>query len=259
MPPPRLYCIPATAADVVAVVRRGPTDWCRLGRWDVAAGTYEPGPWLRGTIYPERCDLSPDGNYFAYFAMKASAQWELGPTYVAISRLPQLTALAAWGTGGTWTRGIHFVEDASVREVDAPEHGSLPADLAAGIAVTRAASYAVERRSGWVEAPGSPPRAENDMWDERRAHDLRMRKAQPGGAALLEVHGGYGAFRTRVFSYEIVYLVDGTPLDANWADWSRDGRLLVATSAGELQTRDASDWTRPATVVADLSLEAPDR
>jgi hypothetical protein len=66
-----------------------------LGRWDVATPAYEPGEWLRGTTYPQRCDVSPDGRWFAYFAMKQAGEWELGATYVAISRLPWLTALAA--------------------------------------------------------------------------------------------------------------------------------------------------------------------
>jgi hypothetical protein len=242
---------------VVAVIRRGPTHSCRLGRWDVANGTYEPGPWLAGKIYPERCDLSPDGRYLAYFALKASARWELGWTYIAISHLPHLTALAAWSTDGTWTRGIHFVEDARVCEVDEPEHGSLPRDLSVGIAVTRPASYALERRRGWVEAPGSPPRGE-DVWDEQRARELRMQKQQPGGDTQLEVEGYFAAFRVGAASAGIVYRVGGVELaGVQWADWSGDGRLLVATTAGELQTRDESDWTRPATVIADLSLETP--
>jgi hypothetical protein len=257
--PPRLYCIPATAADVVAVVRRGPTAWCRLGRWDVAAGTYEPGAWLRGTIYPERCDLSPDGRYFAYFALKASARWDIGATYIAISRLPELTAVAAWSTCGTWTRGIHFVADPSVCEVTEPEHGALPPDLGAGVAVTRAAAYPVERRRGWFEAPGSAPQPENDPWDIGRAEELRMQRQRPGGGATLEVQGGYGAFRNRGYSATIAYRVGDAKLtDVNWADWSRDGRLLVGTTVGTLETRDQSDWNRPAAIVADLSHEQPE-
>jgi hypothetical protein len=262
---PRLYGIPATKADVVAVVRRGPSAWCQLGRWDVAAGAYYRGAWLCGTIYPERCDLSPDGRFFAYFALQASATWHLGWTYVAIARLPWLTALAAWRTDGTWTRGIHFVEDPAVRQVEKPDHGSLPYEvIGAGIAITPAASYAVERRRGWVEAEGSPPRAPDDMWDERRARELQMQKNRPGagGAVRLEVGGGYAAFRTRGFSSDIAYrVVDGGRsvelTGVQWADWSGDGALLVATEEGELQTRRDDDWLRPATVVADLSGDAP--
>ena len=56
-------------------------------------------------------------------AMKHAADWDLGATYIAISRLPWLTALAAWGIGSTWTRGMHCVEDPSVRDVDEPDLG----------------------------------------------------------------------------------------------------------------------------------------
>jgi hypothetical protein len=122
---PRIFGIIALHAPVVAVVRRGPTDWMHVSRWDLETPAYEPGAWLRGTIYPQRCDLSPDGRWFAYIALKASAKWELGPTYIVISRLPWLTALAAWGIGSTWTRGMQFVEDRAVFDVDEPDLGDL--------------------------------------------------------------------------------------------------------------------------------------
>ena len=58
---PRLFGIPAARAPIVAVLRRGPSDWSHVGRWDVARGLYEPGAWIRSNLYPQRCDLSPDG------------------------------------------------------------------------------------------------------------------------------------------------------------------------------------------------------
>jgi hypothetical protein len=61
MSAPRIYCIPATRAPVAAVLARGPSDWVRLGRWDLEHDEYEHGAWLAGTVYPQRCDLSPDG------------------------------------------------------------------------------------------------------------------------------------------------------------------------------------------------------
>ena len=75
----RIFGIGATAADVVAVLRRGPSGWCHVGRWDIAARRYEPGSWLHGTVYPQRCDLSPDGRYLCYFALKGDSTWDLGP------------------------------------------------------------------------------------------------------------------------------------------------------------------------------------
>src|SRR4051812_15086243 len=143
---PRLFGIPALRASVVAVLRRGPSKWFHLGAWDVAGPSYRAGAWLHGTVYPQRCDLSPDGRWFCYFALKASAEWELGSTYVAISRLPSLSVLVAWGTDGTWTRGLHFVEDATVWEPSDPDGGDVaPLRKRFGIVVTRAESFAVER------------------------------------------------------------------------------------------------------------------
>ena len=58
-----------------------------------------------------RCDLYPDSRWFAYFALKPSSTWDAGSTYIAVSRLPWFTALVAWGTDGTWTSGVRFVDD----------------------------------------------------------------------------------------------------------------------------------------------------
>ena len=246
------------------MVRRGPSSWCGVGRWDVARGTYEQGAWFGGRLYPQRCDLSPNGEWLCYFALQASATWELGWTYVAISRLPWLHALAAWGTDGTWTRGVHFVPDASVRDVSVPDHGSVDYEpLDAGLSVTRPASFAVERRRGWVESEDAPPRAPDDLWDERRAGSLWMTKPQPGsgGAVRLEVSGRYAAFRSGTpapVRYRVLDAGREVSLpDVQWADWARDGRLLVATWAGQLETRTAGSWSTVGQAVADLAQEAP--
>jgi hypothetical protein len=93
--PPRIYGIPATMAPIVAVFRRGPTNWSHVGRWDFGEKRYEPGAWLGGRIFPRRSDLSPDGRFLCYFAHKPSATWKHGEAYVALSKLPWLTALHA--------------------------------------------------------------------------------------------------------------------------------------------------------------------
>ncbi len=246
---PRVFGIPAASAPIVAVLRRGPTGWSHLGRWDVARGVYAPGAWIRANLYPQRCDLSPDGRWFCYFTLKGSARWEVGATYVAISRLPWLTALAAWTTCGTWTRGLHFVEDRKVWQVGAPQAGEVgPCRKRFGLAVTRPATFAVERRRGWTETPDSPPRAPGDTWDERRADAVTMAKVRPrsGGTTRLTVRGYFAAFRTSLpgspkpLRYAIVEAGRVLPLEGiQWADWAADGRLLVATTEGKLQIRDA--------------------
>jgi hypothetical protein len=264
---PRVFCIPALRAPVLAVIRRGPSDWSHVGKWDVARGLFEPGSWIRGNLYPQRCDLSPDGRWLCYFTLKATARWRAGMTYVAISRLPWLAALAAWRTCGTWTRGAHFVESRRVWALTPPDEGDVTACRRKfGMAITHPAAFAVERRRGWSETDDSPPRDPADVWDERRADAVTMEKARPRprGPTRLRVRGAFAAFRSSpgrrhtAVQYEIVE--EGQVLalrDAQWADWDADGRLLVATVDGRLQVRDGeSDW-QAACWTEDLGRFAP--
>jgi hypothetical protein len=273
VPPPRLFCIPAARAPLVAVFRRGPSRWSHVGKWDVDRGIYEPGSWIAANLYPQRCDVSPDGRWLCYFTLKASARWTVGPTYMAISRLPWLTALAAWSTCGTWTRGAHFVEDRTVWQVGEPSHGDVtPCRRKFGLAVTRPMTFAVEHRRGWSETADTPPRGPNDLFDEQRAEAVKMEKPRPraGGEMRLVVQGWFAAFREGPFGrrvggrdrdrhYSIVENGRVRTLDdVQWADWSADGRLLVATLDGKLQVRDEPDASS-ARWEADLSVLTPGR
>lgn len=253
----------------MAVLRRGPSDWSQVVRWEVAAGTVEHGSWLRGNLYPQRCDLSPDGRWLAYFTLRQRSTWAAGPTYIAISRLPWLTALAAWGTCGTWTRGVHFAERPRTWEVGEPAEGDvvpLRQRYRLGLALTRPRAFAVEARRGWRESSDSPAYdPEHDPWDERRARTLTMTRMRPGtnDGARLTVAGWYAAFRSGQPSwaetrYTIEDLEGARPLPGvQWADWDSQGRLLVATTDGQLQVRD-EPWDASAAVWAvDLSGDVP--
>ena len=238
---PRIYCIPAIQAPVVAVFRRGPSNWAHVGRWDLAARRYEPGAWLGGRIFPRRSDLSPDGRYLCYFAHKPSATWEHGEAYVALSKLPWLTALHAFGTCGTWTRGYYFTEDGSR---DNRQMDKLP--IPYGLRPIPVVQFANERQRGWIEAEDSPIRDPGDAWDTRR--NARMRKPQPHGTRILCVEsvgvaGGEFGVDQAVDGLNVRYSLESNGNlelldDVQWADWSRDGELLVATRSGWLQIRE---------------------
>lgn len=268
-PPPRIFGIRATRAPVVAVLCRGPSDWCRVGRWDLETPIWEPGSWLRGRIFPQRCDLSPDGRWLAYCAHRPSSRWAAGTVYSAISRLPWLQSLAAWGAGSTYTRGVHFTSTpAEGGEVGEPDVGSVePCLRRYGLAWTRPVQFAVERRRGWVEAEDSDPRRAGDSWDVgRTARMTRTRPgARPGGGLRLHLQGRYAAFREGPPHEDPpLYALrrrtgDRILDDVQWADWDDRGRLLVATVDGRLQIRDGPDGA-PDRVVFDEELagEAPD-
>ena len=236
--PPRIYCVPALDAPIVAVFRRGPSNWSHVGRWNVDCLTYEPGAWLRGRIFPRRCDLSPDGRFLSYFAHKPSAKWAVGDAYVAVSKLPWLTALHAFATCGTWTRGYCFTQDPQAHEVP-----GLP--ISCRLQSIPAVQFATERRRGWEEAPDCPPRDPNDAWDVRR--NARLKKRQPGGQGQLSVEsigyaGGEFGAEQAIDGLRVQYSLEAdgrlTLLDdVQWADWDHGGRLLVATRTGKLQVR----------------------
>jgi hypothetical protein len=236
---PRITGIPAAAAPIVAVVRRGPSAWTQIGRWDVEHATYEPGAWVRARVYEDRCDLSPDGRWLAYFTLRGSARpdWPAGLTYIALSRLPWMRALAAWSTCGTWTRGVHFVDDRRVWELGDPDVGNAtPCRKRFGMKVSAALAYPVEHRRGWHETDDSPPREARGHWDEQ-IDALVMTKPRPGtaGEELRRAIDGY-SLRTAASEHALP--------DVQWADWHPDGRLLVATTDGRLQIRagEAVEW-----------------
>ena len=115
VPPPRLFVIVAAEADEAVIFRKGPAAWCHIVRWNMADDSFHPGAWLRGRVYAERCDLSPNGKLLLYFALQGR---KFGTSYrgaySAVSRSPWLTALSLWPHGDTWGGGGRFTSNGHV-------------------------------------------------------------------------------------------------------------------------------------------------
>jgi len=110
-PPARLFVLLAREAPVGVILRRGPSQWVQLIRWQTDTDTFEPGQWFRGRIYEHKCDLSPDGRLLVYFAKKSGNSFrhpDYGDAWTAISRPPYFTALALWPVWRTWYGGGLF-------------------------------------------------------------------------------------------------------------------------------------------------------
>ena len=123
---PKLTVIFARRKPRGIILRRGPSDWYHLISWNTAKDTFEHGAWFKGRIYEDKCDLSPDGELFLYFALKGDWQSSYMGSWTAISRPPWLSALTLWPQGDTWGGGGCFQDDRqlSLRGVGAthPDH-----------------------------------------------------------------------------------------------------------------------------------------
>jgi hypothetical protein len=106
---PRIHVLFASDAPMGLVIRRGPSKCVATLLWNRKTDKFQLGQWLKGRIYERRCDLSPDGKFFLYFAMNGKWKGEARGSWTAISRAPYLKALAlfskgdCWHGGGLWT------------------------------------------------------------------------------------------------------------------------------------------------------------
>ncbi len=51
--PCHLFVILARESPTALILRRGPSRWVQLIRWDTLHDTFEPGAWFHGRIYRE--------------------------------------------------------------------------------------------------------------------------------------------------------------------------------------------------------------
>lgn len=262
MTPPRIHVLPAERSPVAVVMRRGPSRWWHVLRWTLAPPGVEPGAWFHGRLYPRRCALSPGGDLLGYFALGGGPPpWD---AYLAVSKVPWLSALAAWHVGNTWYWGCEFLPDGRFAPGDdppgPPTSGSYPAGLAppspprtiAHPDRWRGRDVQQELRRGWLE-------------DTAARQGLVLRRPQPGSAEvrLVLIHSGHDFAEPGVEGAEIGYALDrggeATPLpEIAWADWDGNGRLLVATRSGELRIAELTGAGLETTWAFDLSTARPD-
>jgi hypothetical protein len=106
--PARLHVLLARDAKVGLVIRRGPSKSVCTVLWNRERDTFKLGQWMRGRIYERRCDLSPDGWRFIYFAMNGRCQSQTKGSWTAISRVPYLKAMSLFAKGDCWHGGGCF-------------------------------------------------------------------------------------------------------------------------------------------------------
>lgn len=108
----RLFVIPAKQESVAVIFRRGPSRWCHVIQWDTRHDRFEHGAWIKGRIYEDKCDISPDGRLLVCFVMKGNRFGsQFKGAWTAVSRTPWLRALIVWPQGTTYGGGGRFVDN----------------------------------------------------------------------------------------------------------------------------------------------------
>ncbi|MEO3417037.1 hypothetical protein AAFO92_20475 [Roseovarius sp. CAU 1744] len=111
MTPPRLFVVPAAGSAHAMILRRGPARQVAALGWNRDTDEVTLGQWLKGRIYEFRCDLSPDGRHFVYFAGTGDPDHPSGGWWTAVSRAPYLHALHFFPKSDTWSGGGAFTPD----------------------------------------------------------------------------------------------------------------------------------------------------
>ncbi len=248
--PARLAVFLARDAPVGVILRRGPTAWAGLSRWDRRTDRVEHGQWFHGRVYERRCDLSPDGALFIYIAAKPGGpphrDPSIGEAWTAISRPPYFTALTLWPNLGTWYGGGCFETDRRLLldvTCSAEPHPDFPALRGMRFGHVGAASAPWEQRAlrgGWILVErGFEPRShrrvgEREVW--RRPHPtLDATLFRQVEDVDFQRYGGMYADTSWIEAGDELVAMDGV----GWADWdgerlvfARDGRLHAARLAG---------------------------
>lgn len=243
--PCRLSILLARSAPVAIILRRGPSKWVQLVKWQTDCDKFDTGQWFKGRIYDRRSDLSPDGSLLIYFASKFTSQSladsEYTYAWTAVSRPPYFTALALWPKGDCWHGGGLFLDPKRVWLNHKPSAAiPHPKHLPRGLKVdpnpeARGEDWPVwsrrMERDGWVliqegafiSTANGCKTEQAEVWERR----------SPAGSILLRRNTDAISFEHPGGPYlESFRLVFNTGeqllLEASWADWDQAGRLIFA-------------------------------
>jgi hypothetical protein len=250
----RLFAILPRRGPHAVILRRGPSRHVALIAWNTHHDTFEVGQWFKGRIYEHRCDLSPKGEWFIYFAASWKKRHAPG-SWTAVSRPPWLSALALWPKGDAWGGGGLFHDDKTIL-LNHRDGGSEPSPemvLAKGALPRGVSVRPLGEGSGWGEDdPIYSMRMARDGWrlveqgHERQhaegaspfwSYDPAHRTARTSPRArgvelirsLLGVHEKNGAWY--VLEHAVHHVTSGRIHGlgrSDWADWDRNGDLLLA-------------------------------
>ncbi len=235
--PPRLHVLLARQSTAALIIRRGPSKTSCIIGWDRKDDTFTVGQWVRARIYERRCDLSPDGKLFLYFAYNGRTDAPTRGSWTAVSRAPYLKAIALWANGSAWAGGGLFLTNSKFWLNNHPAFHDLlyaPASLVADTTFPFATSFGGEcpgvyfhrlQRDGWIPRTLDHPAAifDKPLWRGWILRKLAVASMDhlPGKGVYFDEHELHGP-SGQLYRHP----------EWEWAD--SDGKRVVFTTAGAL-------------------------
>lgn len=233
------FVLLARTAPIGLLIRRGPSKWWHLTLWNTRGDHFTGGQWFRGSLYPNKCDLAPDGSLFSYFAGKFQSiarQRGYDYTWVAVSRPPYFTALSLWPVGDTWGGHTMFLDDGSFHvgtlKACHPDHPPGPLRVANHSYLNLGDPFLATppwARAGWKPIHLSEKVKKLTYFDPL----LSSWRRTEGNLCLdRKVNRGEDRFPSQRPSRYTIYKLDAQTelarFEAHWADFDQRGRLIAA-------------------------------
>jgi hypothetical protein len=247
--------------------------------WDTDTDALEYGQWLKGRVYERRCDLSPDGKLFLYFAQKKHQRrvniQEYTYAWTAVSRPPYFTALALWPKGDCWNGGGSFDDNTTIslnhnpeRMEPHPDHRPKRLTVIPGFVGKGEDSPIYSKLltlNGWnVTQEGVEEPNEGRQWWRWRLSEPRIWEKRHRELPFTLLMKLYGSDHNQVgddLILEFVLKDERTGEmqllnNARWADWDQRGRL-VYIAKGLLLSQSIDPRIKSPNVIADLNAQSP--
>lgn len=262
LPQTTLYIIPACSSPQALVIRRGPSKWWHLLMWDRDTGRVKPGSWFNGKLYPERCDLSPRGDWMVLLAYRGHRE---PLAWTALCKPPSASAIGFWPQDSVKVGGGYFDERSPVVWIN------LHSKLGMRGEIREEQPYEIGYLEKQSQFYGQPfERMKRDGWKrlDREGGPVWFKK-QPGGdhalwMRLVEMKEDEEIDTTAPWLQQTrYYLTSRTEKTwefdlpgCNWANWNSYGRLCLAMD-GMVMTADPHAPFESAQLVMDLNNLSP--
>jgi hypothetical protein len=269
-PPARIHLLPAKSAPYVVVIRRKPTDWFHVMRWNTATDQVEHSSWYKGKIFVKRSDVSFDGNWLIFLARDFGGY----KAWNCIGHPPLLQPVVNVDSESTYHGGGYWSNESTLRlngwswpffrDLKSKAQSTLPFTLEEYAEELEDFGVLYHRltRDGWCRTGdnwGTKTEVESSIYEVQCTGDDGWKfQLTPEHPTLRMVYTGYrnGNHQFRFWLEEFPDLIN---VKTDWGCWGCLGQLILSCE-GILYKYDINGFheDKPKTVINLEHLTPPD-